>query len=139
MKIKLLDKNCMPYKKYYGDAGWDLKAKLDKPVELSPFTPQTIPTGIAVEIPYGYVGDIRPRSSLARKGVVAQYGTVDSTYRGEVKVTLINLISLPAIIEPYERIAQLVVVPVLTGELKEVNVLSKTERGSCGFGSTGRF
>lgn len=140
MKIKLFDKNCIPFKRYTGDAGWDLKARIPQKLVLYPLKPVTVPTGVAVEIPFGYVGDIRPRSGLAKKGVTVQYGTIDATYRGEIEVTLINLSDTVIVVEPYERIAQLVVTPILDNELLEVvESLSETERGADGFGSTGRF
>jgi len=139
MKIKIFDPKCRPYKKYSEDAGWDLRARIAEPIRFHSMMRKTISVGIAIEIPPGYVGDVRPRSGLAKKGLVAMYGTIDATYRGEIKVTLINLGIEPVEIQPYERIAQLVILPILKTELEEAVELSETERGSGGFGSTGKF
>ncbi len=139
MRIKLVDEQCMPYKKHEYDAGWDLKARITEPAVIMPHKVLTVPVGVMTEIPNGYVGDIRPRSGLAKRGIVAQYGTVDATYRGEIRVTLINVSEEPYEIVPYERIAQLVVLPIFLEKLELTETLSETERGAEGFGSTGKF
>lgn len=98
-------------------------------------------TGLAVELPEGTEGQIRPRSSLASKyglTVVNSPGTIDTDYRGEIKVAVINLGSEPFVVRPGERIAQLVIVPVIKPEIEVVDDLSSTERGEGGFGSTGK-
>lgn len=140
MKIKLLDEKCAPVKGTEGSAGWDLKVRISDSIRLHSMQRVTVPTGICVEIPPAFVGDIRPRSGLAKRhGIVATYGTIDSDYRGEICVTLINLSSEPYEIQPYERVAQLVLVRISMEGLEIVNELSSTERGQGGFGSTGRF
>ncbi len=123
-----------------GSAGLDLRAAVEKPVVLKPFQRVLIPTGFIFEIPEGYEGQVRPRSGLAlKKGVTVlnSPGTIDSDYRGEVKVILINLGQEEVVIERGERIAQLVIAPVTRAELVEVEEVSQTSRGAGGFGSTG--
>lgn len=138
MKIKLLDKNCMPYKKYQNDAGLDLRARIDGEIRFYPNMRMTIPTGVCIEIMPGLVGDIRPRSGLVKDlGLVAQYGTIDAGYTGEIGVTLINLSTQHVTIQPYERIAQLVIHPILIPEIEIVDDLEESDRGDKGFGSTG--
>jgi dUTP pyrophosphatase len=120
-------------------AGLDLRA--DEPVALEPGARALVPTGLALEIPPGYEGQVRPRSGLAlRHGVTClnSPGTIDADYRGEVKVILANLGQAPVRFERGERIAQLVVAPVTHAALVEVEVLGESGRGAGGFGSTGR-
>lgn len=122
-------------------AGMDLTAALDDVVVLAPGARAAIPTGLAMAIPPGYEGQVRPRSGLARdRGVTVLNapGTIDADYRGEVKVLLVNLGQEPAHIEPGQRIAQLVLAKVETLEVQEVGELPSSERGSGGFGSTGK-
>ena len=124
-----------------GAAGMDLMAAIDTPVTLAPFERAAIPTGLAVAIPLGYEAQIRPRSGLAfRHGltVVNAPGTIDSDYRGEIKVLLINLGAEPVTIERGTRIAQMVLAPCLQASLDLVEVLDETSRGAGGFGSTGQ-
>ncbi len=137
MKIKLLDPFCMPTKKYRFDAGWDLRAS--ESLIICPGEVVKIGAGIAVEIPRGYVGDIRPRSSMSAKGLILPIGTVDAGYTGEIGIILINAGNNAQKIEKGERIAQLVITPCLLPDLESVDELPETERGSYGFGSTGRF
>lgn len=123
-----------------GAAGADLHAAVQEPMSLDPGERAAVPTGLFLEIPPGYEGQVRPRSGLAmRQGVtvVNAPGTVDSDYRGEVKVLLINLGRDPFIIARGDRIAQLVVAPVEQAEFTESAELSGTDRGGGGFGSTG--
>jgi len=123
-----------------GSSGLDLRAALEKPVFLKPFRRALIPTGIALEIPYGYEAQVRPRSGLAlKKGITLlnSPGTIDADYRGEVKVILINLGEEEVVIERGERIAQLVIAPVAKARLVKVEEISPTSRGEGGFGSTG--
>jgi len=118
----------------------DLYAALDEPVELSPLERTLIPTGIAVALPEGYEAQIRPRSGLALSrglGLVNSPGTIDSDYRAEIKVIIVNLSNEAVRIGPGERIAQMVVAPVVRAELVEVEELPPTERGEGGFGHTG--
>jgi dUTP pyrophosphatase len=123
-----------------GAAGLDLTAALDQPVVLAPGQRAAIGTGLAVAIPAGYEGQVRPRSGLALSAgltVVNAPGTIDSDYRGEVKVLLINLGSDAVTIESGTRIAQLVIAPFSRADLVEVDELPPSERGAGGFGSTG--
>jgi dUTP pyrophosphatase len=121
----------------------DLVAALpeDEPLMLAPFARAAVPTGLELAIPPGYEGQVRPRSGLAMKHgltVVNAPGTIDSDYRGEVKVLLINLGDESVLIARGQRIAQLVVAPVTVADLITVEKLDDTTRGTGGFGSTGR-
>ncbi len=122
-------------------AGLDLAAAIDAPITIEPGRRHAIDTGLAFAIPAGYEGQVRPRSGLALKhGVtlVNSPGTIDADYRGAVRVIVINHGAEPFVVQPGERIAQLVIAPVTQAELVEVTELSATERGAGGFGSTGR-
>jgi dUTP pyrophosphatase len=122
-----------------GAAGLDLRADVD--VALAPGERRLVPTGLAVEIPPGYEGQVRPRSGLAVRhgvGMVNAPGTIDSDYRGEIGVLLVNHGQVPVSFARGERIAQLVIAPVVQAELVLVDALSATDRGGGGFGSTGR-
>lgn len=122
-----------------GAAGLDLPAAVD--VELAPGERRLVPTGFAVAVPDGFVGDVRPRSGLAlRHGITTLNapGTIDADYRGELHVLLINHGSERVALRRGERIAQLVVVPVAAVVVEETASLEKTERGDGGFGHTGR-
>ena len=126
-----------------GAAGMDLRAAVpqDAPVTLQPGERQMIPTGLSMAIPPGYELQVRPRSGLAAKhGLTClnSPGTVDSDYRGELKVILINLGREAFVVQRGERIAQMVVAPVTRGVFEEMDVLPETVRGEGGFGSTGR-
>ena len=124
-----------------GSAGLDLLAALDKPVEIQPGGRTLIPTGLAMELPEGYEAQIRPRSGLALGHgltVLNTPGTVDSDYRGEVSVLLVNLGDRPVTLSRGERIAQMVVAPVTRIAWSERAELSETRRGAGGYGSTGR-
>jgi dUTP pyrophosphatase len=125
-----------------GAAGLDLLAAIapNTQLVLEPHARDVVPTGLVLELPAGFEGQVRPRSGLALKQgvtVLNAPGTIDSDYRGEVKVLLVNLGSQPFIIERGMRIAQLVVAPVTRIELKEENSLGNSPRGGGGFGSTG--
>ena len=123
-----------------GAAGLDLAAALVESVTIAPGERRFIPTGIAVAIPAGYEGQVRPRSGLALRhgvGIVNSPGTIDSDYRGEIGVVLINLGAEPFVIEPLARIAQLVVAPVVHVSIVAVEELDETTRGGGGYGSTG--
>ncbi len=122
-------------------AGLDLCAALDAPLVLAPGQRAAVATGLAMAIPPGHEGQVRPRSGLALKHgltVVNAPGTVDADYRGEVRVLLVNLGAEPVTIAPGDRVAQLVIGPVIQAELAEVDALDDTTRGAGGFGSTGR-
>ena len=133
----------LPRQQTPGAAGLDLAAALapDEVIEIAPGAVAMIPTGLTIAIPQGYEAQIRPRSGLAaRYGVTVlnSPGTVDSDYRGEVKVLLINHGNAPFPVRRGERIAQMVVAPVSRVILEERETLDATERGEGGYGSTGR-
>lgn len=122
-------------------AGLDLSAALDQPLEIAAGKRAAIPTGLAIKLPDGYEAQVRPRSGLAREhGVtlVNSPGTIDADFVGELVVLVINHGDRAVRIEPGQRIAQLVVAPVVQAELVEVSELPATARGAGGFGSTGR-
>ena len=123
-----------------GSSGLDLAAFIDKNIEIKPGKSEIIPTGLAVAIPNNFEIQIRPRSGLAAKNQISVLntpGTIDSDYRGELKVILINLSNEIFIVEKGLRIAQMILCPVVKAKLKEVESLEDTKRGSGGFGSTG--
>lgn len=123
-----------------GSAGLDVRANLDAPVTLVPLKPTMIPTGLFLSIPRGYECQVRPRSGLAAKhGVTVANapGTVDSDYRGEVKVILVNLSDVPFVVNDGERIAQFVFAKHESASWSQVDTLDDTDRGQGGFGHTG--
>jgi len=123
-----------------GSSGVDLRAALDAEVVLRPGERLLVPTGLAIEIPPGWEGQVRPRSGLALRhgiGMVNAPGTIDSDYRGEVGVLLINLGAEPFTLRRGDRIAQLVIARVESVEWEEAEALDDSERGEGGFGSTG--
>lgn len=123
-----------------GAAGLDLRAAIGEPVTLTPGARVLVPTGLSMQLPVGFEGQVRPRSGLAlRHGVTVLNapGTVDSDYRGEVSVLLINHGSESFTVARGDRIAQLVIAPVTQARLSEVGMLSETARGAGGYGSTG--
>lgn len=122
-------------------AGVDLAAAVDDPIELAPGAWKLVPTGIAVAIPEGYEGQVRPRSGLALKhgiGMLNGPGTIDADYRGEIGIILFNFSSLPFIIRRGDRIAQLVITRISRADFRSVDRLAETGRGAGGFGHTGR-
>ncbi|HUK00455.1 MAG TPA: dUTP diphosphatase [Stellaceae bacterium] len=124
-----------------GSAGVDLAAALEAPLVLAPGARAAVPTGIALALPEGYEGQIRPRSGLALRhglAVLNSPGTIDADYRGELRVILANLGDAPVTITRGERIAQLVVAPVSRVAFAPVATLPESRRGAGGFGSTGR-
>jgi dUTP pyrophosphatase len=123
-----------------GSAGMDLQAAVEEPLVLEPGQRYMVPTGLRIALPPGYEAQIRPRSGLAiKEGITVANapGTVDSDYRGEVKVGLVNLSDAPYTIRRGDRIAQMVVAPVTHVAWRRVTSLDETERGAGGFGSTG--
>ena len=142
LKVKIVNKAQWPDPAYatVASAGMDLRADIAEPVVLKPLERRLVPTGIFIELPAGYEAQVRPRSGLATKHgvtVINSPGTVDADYRGELKVSLVNLSSEPFEIVPGERIAQMVVAAHETVEWEKVEALSETERGAGGWGSTG--
>ena len=123
-----------------GSSGMDIAAFIENNIIIYPGEKALVPTGFSISVPIGYEVQIRPRSGLAAKKsitVLNTPGTIDADYRGEVKVILINLGKEKFIVENGDRIAQMVVCPVIQADFEEVKELSNTERGSGGFGSTG--
>ncbi|MFN8295532.1 MAG: dUTP diphosphatase [Chitinophagales bacterium] len=142
MKLKIVNTSDNPLPEYEtsGSAGVDLRAQLQEPVMLKPLQRALIPTGLYIELPEGYEAQVRPRSGLAlKKGVTVlnSPGTIDSDYRGEIKVIMINLSNETTVINTGERIAQLIVAKFEKVQFKEVDELNETERGEGGFGHTG--
>lgn len=138
--VKVESNAILPEYKSEEAAGADLHAYLDKPVTLKPMERALIPTGVSVQLPKGYELQVRPRSGLALHNgitVLNAPGTVDSDYRGQLKVLLINLGNEEFVIKNGDRIAQAVISKVSQAEFKIVSLLSKTERGEAGYGSTG--
>ena len=130
----------LPGRASAGSAGLDLAAAVDEPLTLAPGARALVPTGFVLELPAGWEGQVRPRSGLAvRHGVTClnSPGTIDSDYRGEVKVLLINHGEAPFEVRRGDRIAQLVMAPVSASGVVEVEELTETKRGDGGFGSTG--
>jgi len=143
VEIKIINHSQNPLPAYATAfaAGMDIRAHLPTPMAMKPMERTLVPTGLFMEIPDGYEAQIRPRSGLAfKQGITCLNtpGTIDSDYRGEIKVLLINLSTEQQIIEPGDRIAQLVVQKVEHAVILEANELSITERGAGGFGSTGK-
>jgi len=142
MKIKIINhsENSLPAYETTGSAGMDLRANLSEPVTIHPLERKLIPTGLFMELPQGYEAQVRPRSGLAaKKGltVLNSPGTIDSDYRGEIKVILINLSNEPQTIETGERIAQMIISRFEQISWEQVQELEITERGAGGFGHTG--
>ncbi len=139
--IKRLSKEVsLPKYATNGSSGMDLAANIDANINIDPGKTAIIPTGFSLSIPKGFEVQIRPRSGLAAKNKISVLntpGTIDADYRGEIKVILINLGQETFKVEKGLRIAQMVVCPIVHAQLKEVDDLSKTERGKGGFGSTG--
>lgn len=143
MNVKVINKskNDLPQYATKGSAGVDLRANIDAPVTLQSLERTIIPTGLYIELPLGYEAQIRPRSGLAiKKGLSIPNapGTIDSDYRGEIGVILINLSNEPITIEPSERVAQMVIAKYEQLSWEQVEVLSDSSRSTGGFGSTGK-
>jgi len=142
IKTKLInttDPQFLPTRKYSNDAGADLRARINGTFAIYPGEICKIPTGVAVEIPAGYVGMIQPRSGASSEGKVAITGTIDHGFTGEMSINLINLSRCAITISPGERLAQLVIVPCFIAEFERVEELEESERGSSGFGSSGKY
>ena len=142
IKIKIVNKGNQPLPEYATpqSAGVDLRANINEPVELKPLSRALIPTGLHIALPEGYEAQIRPRSGLAiKKGITCLNtpGTIDADYRGDIGVILINLSAETFIVNPGERIAQMVINKFEQAEFELVEKLNETERGEGGFGHTG--
>ena len=143
MKVRIINKSKHPLPTYAtgASAGMDLRANLDSPIVLKSLERTLVPTGLFIELPLGYEAQIRPRSGLAAKNgltVLNSPGTIDADYRGEVKVILVNLSKDDFTINDGERIAQMIIAKHEQAEWVEVEELLETERGTGGFGSTGK-
>jgi len=143
MNVRIVNTSPYPLPHYAtpAAAGMDLYAHIPEPIVLQPLQRCLVPTGLFIELPVGFEAQIRPRSGLAAKhgvGVVNSPGTIDADYRGEVKVVLVNLSDTPFTLNPGERIAQMVVATHARVAWQQVAQLNETERGSGGFGSTGK-
>ena len=143
MKVKIVNKSTYecPFYATEKSAGMDLKANVTEPITLGPLDRAMIPTGLFIALPDGTEAQVRPRSGLAAKhgiSVLNAPGTVDADYRGEIKVILVNLSNEPFTINPGERIAQMVIARYEKVEWNEVETLDETDRGTGGFGSTGK-
>lgn len=140
VRITNQSKHDLPAYQTIASAGMDLRANLEEAVTLKPLERALIPTGLSIELPVGYEAQIRPRSGLAYKygvTVLNSPGTIDADYRGEIKVLLVNISAEAFVVNDGERIAQMVVAAHEQVEWMEAQVLSGTERGSGGFGSSG--
>ena len=143
VSIKVVNQsdNDIPQYATSGSAGMDLKANLKEPVNLKPLQRQVIPTGLFIELPDGYEAQVRPRSGMANKqGITClnSPGTVDSDYRGEIKIILINLSDSEQTIQHGDRIAQLIIAKVEKAKWELVHQLNNSTRGEGGFGHTGK-
>ena len=143
IKIKIVNTsaNSLPQYATKGSSGMDIRASLDIPVTLQPLERTLIPTGLFVEVPDGYEIQIRPRSGLAiKQGITClnSPGTIDSDYRGEIKIILINLSSEEQVINEGDRIAQMIIQKTERAEFEQVEFLNETERATGGFGHTGK-
>ena len=143
LKIKYLFPDLPELYSCPGDSGFDLRAAIERPLVIGGLGRATIPTGIAADFESKEGDDfsaelqVRPRSGHTLRGIVAQFGTIDLSYRGEIHVHVFNMNKDPVIIEPLERIAQLVVCPIYKPKVISVKELTHTKRGTKGFGSTG--
>lgn len=143
MRVRLIGPVEVPLPAYQteGAAGMDLSAAVAEPLTLQPGERRLVSTGLAIELPPGFEGQVRPRSGLALRsgiGIVNSPGTVDSDYRGEIGVVLVNHGAEPFVLRPGDRIAQLVICPVARAQVELVTELGETGRGTGGYGSTGR-
>lgn len=143
MEVKILNKSAFELPQYatIHSAGMDLKANIPESITIEPLKRVLVPTGLHIELPEGYEAQIRPRSGLAVKhgiGLVNSPGTIDTDYRGEIKIILVNLSDQPFVLIPGERIAQMVVAKFERVDWVIADKLGESERGEGGFGSTGK-
>jgi len=143
MQIEIINRSKHPLPKYETilSAGMDLYANLDEPITLAPMGRALVKTGLFIALPEGCEAQVRPRSGLAyKKGITLlnSPGTIDADYRGEVGVILVNLSNEDFVVEDGERVAQMVIAQYAKAEWAEVELLSETDRGAGGFGSTGK-
>ena len=143
VKIKIINHSANPLPEYAttGSSGMDIRASLNEPVTLQSLQRYLVPTGLFIELPAGYEAQIRPRSGLAvKQGITCLNtpGTIDSDYRGEIKIILINLSAEEQVINPGDRIAQMIIQSTEKAEWLPVTELEVTERNAGGFGHTGK-
>ena len=143
MKVKIINRShhALPEYATAQSAGVDLRANLESPITLSPLERCLVPTGLFISLPAGVEAQVRPRSGLAlKKGITVlnSPGTIDADYRGECTVAVHNDTDETRTLQPGDRIAQLVILPFLAAEFDETDTLPSTERGTGGFGSTGK-
>lgn len=144
MQVKIINKSAYPLPEYAtdGSAGMDLRANIETAKTLQPMERAIIPTGLYIELPLGYEAQVRPRSGMAYKkglSIPNSPGTIDADYRGEIGVIVINLNTDAIVIEPGERVAQMVIAKYERISWALVDDLSETDRGAGGFGSTGKI
>lgn len=142
IQVKVINKGKQPLPAYATEqsAGMDLRADIEQPVTLKPLERRLIPTGLHIALPQGYEAQVRPRSGLALKHgitVLNTPGTIDADYRGEIGVVLVNLSNEDFVVNPGERVAQMVIAKYEQAVLQTVDTLDKTERGEGGYGHTG--
>ncbi len=142
VKVQIINKGKQPLPQYATpqSAGLDLRANIDEPFTLRPLERRIVPTGLYIALPEGYEAQVRPRSGLALKHgitVLNSPGTIDADYRGELGILLINLSNEDFVVNPGERVAQMIVARCEQAELVPVEVLDETERGAGGYGHTG--
>ena len=143
VEVKIVNTSGNPLPEYAtnGASGMDIRADISSSIMLKPLERVLVPTGLYIEMPHGYEAQIRPRSGLAVKQgitILNAPGTIDSDYRGEIKIALVNLSGENQVIQPGDRIAQMVLQSVETIQWKPVEVLTETIRNQGGFGSTGK-
>ena len=142
IQVKVINKGKQPLPAYATEqsAGMDLRADIEQPVTLKPLERRLIPTGLHIALPQGYEAQVRPRSGLALKHgitVLNTPGTIDADYRGEIGVVLVNLSNEDFVVNPGERVAQMVIATYEQAVLQTVDTLDETERGEGGYGHTG--
>ena len=142
IQVKVINKGKQPLPAYATEqsAGMDLRADIEQPVTLKPLERRLIPTGLHIALPQGYEAQVRPRSGLALKHgitVLTTPGTIDADYRGEIGVVLVNLSNEDFVVNPGERVAQMVIAKYEQAVLQTVDTLDETERGEGGYGHTG--
>ena len=142
IQVKVINKGKQPLPAYATEqsAGMDLRADIEQPVTLKPLERRLIPTGLHIALPQGYEAQVRPRSGLALKHgitVLNTPGTIDADYRGEIGVVLVNLSNEDFVVNPGERVAQMVIARYEQAVLQTVDTLDETERGEGGYGHTG--
>ncbi len=143
MRVKVINKSKHPLPQYQtiGSAGMDLVANIEEPITLAPLQRTIVKTGLFIELPLGVEAQVRPRSGLAYKSgitVLNSPGTIDSDYRGEIGVILVNLSNQDFVVNDGERVAQMVIAKHQQIEWTEVDTLEESDRGAGGFGSTGK-